>query len=147
MKIKLEKLDKIKKIFTPTGNLVLATADTSGKVHICIMSWVLADDNSLLLSCEKESAKVGNINQNSRVGMSVFEKQEKPSLLLYGRAMILKDKDAKKAYQEILEKAPHYKAFTHPDRCFVKVKITKIIYEYYGKDKQEYFELEGQFNF
>lgn len=127
--------------------MVLATADTGGKVHICVMSWVLADDNSLLLSCEKESAKVGNINQNPRVGMSIFEKQEKPSLLLYGQAEILEGKETEKAYQEILEKAPHYKAFTHPDRCFIKVKITKIIYEYYGKDKQEYFELEGDVDF
>ena len=138
------KLEKIKKILTPTGNLVLATANKKGKVHISVMSWVLSNNNTLLLSCEKISSKVKNISENPRVGMSVFETQEKPSLLMYGIASILKGQKAKSAYREIIDKAPHYKAFTHPDRCFIKVQIQKIIYEYYGKDKTEYFEVEGK---
>lgn len=141
-----EKTLKIKKILTPTGNLVFSTSDKKGKIHICIMSWVLSTGNSLLLSCEKTSRKVKNIKENPNIGISIFEKQDKPSLLMYGLASILKGKDESLAYSEILKKAPHYAAFTHKDRCFIKVKIQKVIYEYYGKDKKEYFELEGDFN-
>lgn len=139
------KIEKIKTVLTPTGDLVFATSNKKGKVHICIMSWVLSDNNTLLLSCEKTSSRVRNIKENLRVGMSIFEKQEKPSLLMYGIASILKGKEASAAYEEILKKAPHYKVFLHKDRCFIKVKITKIIYEYYGGEKEEYFEVEGNF--
>lgn len=141
----VDQISKIKKILTPTGNLILATADSKGKVHICVMSWLLSDNNSLLLSCEKTSSKVKNIKENPRVGMSIFEKQAKPSLLMYGLASILDVKKANLAYKEILSRAPHYKAFTHKNRCFIRVKIQKIIYEFCGKDKMEYFELEGDF--
>lgn len=136
------KIQKIKEVLTSTGNLVLASSNKSGHLHICVMSYVLADDDSLLLSCEKASTKVRNIRENPRVGMSIFEKQEKPSLLIYGVASILKDEEAEAAYREIRRKAPHYKAFTHKNRCFFKIRIEKIIYEHYTKDKEEYFEIK-----
>lgn len=141
----MTKTQKAKRILTPTGNLVFATSDKKGKVHICVMSWVLSKDNNLLLSCEKTSIKVKNIKENPGVGMAIFETQEKPSLLMYGIASISEGKEAKLAYEEILNKAPHYAAFTHQNRCFIKVKIQKIIYEHYGKGKEEYFELENNF--
>lgn len=145
MKLKA-KISKIKKVLTPIGNLVLATSDKSGNIHICVMSYVLSDDNTLLLSCEKISTKVRNIRENPRVGMSLFERQEKPSLLMYGAAKLLEDEEADLAYREILSKVPHYKAFTSKNRCFIRVKLEKIIYEYYGKGKEEYFEVENDLN-
>ena len=140
-----KKIREIKKILTLTVNLIFATSDNKGKVHVCIMSWVLSDDNNLLLTCEKTSSKVKNIKANPRVGMSIFKRQEKPSLLMYGKASILEDKEASLAYQEIINKAPHYKAFVNKDRCFIRIKVQKIIYEYYSEKKEEYFELEGDF--
>lgn len=137
----MDKFQKINRILTSTGNLVFATSDKKGNIHISIMSWVLSDNYTFLLSCEKQSRKVKNIKENPKVAISIFEKQEKPSLLIYGEAKILSEEESKRVYEEILEKAPHYKVFTHLNRCFIKVKIEKIIYEYYGKDKNEYFEV------
>lgn len=132
----------VDKIMKTKGEIALSTASKKGQIHVCMMNYVQPETGILLMTGAKTGRKIVNIKENPLVGLVKFEIKTKPSLLLYGQAQILSPAEAKKAYKTMLKLAPEYKEHLDLNNAFIKIELTKVIYEFYAEKESEYFELE-----
>lgn len=135
-----EQKRRIDGVLGQKGDLMMSTSDKQGNMRVAMMSYARVSDSELLFTTEKTAGKVKNLRENPQVGMIRFDADSKQSLLIYGDAEILPKSEVQSSYEEMMKIAPEYKAFTNMDRLFFRIKIRRVIYEWYhSPDGEEYY--------
>lgn len=140
---KQETYQKVNEVLGSKGLIMLSTSNRKGQLHVSVMHYVRPTKKVLLMSCDKRSTKIRNIRENPRVGLVKFKSIKKPSLLIYGRAKIIKQDAEVIECREIFKTRQKLKKLLSENRRFIHVDIQKVIFEHYPPGgKSVYFEIE-----